>query len=290
MIQPSIRRLSRRIPRRFQCAQPIATRRRRYKCSAPASPTIYDVLEPEVIEDGAAVADGDGSNVYQNPDSTGERWEVPRVPMMDISIDDKNPEDDLNLAKFLRYRGPPILPHSEVVYVVHPFETTQIYATDAPPEGVEQDEWNRVCRAIRGEDIEGARILAFIFRLSSNASLYSLSSDACLDSRANLRAVPSNIAALASVMIRLKHTGEWPNYEERWAETTVWGYNEYLKVVEKQHEEVTKSLAKACHLISTETGVEKFKDQFRKDFQKRLMEAGLDETYADDRKGQNDKL
>lgn len=79
MIQISLLRSYKRVPHQFRCFRPATTRR--YKS------TIIDILKPIVVEDDDAVVDGDGSNAYQNKEETRERWEVPRVPVMDISID-----------------------------------------------------------------------------------------------------------------------------------------------------------------------------------------------------------
>ena len=74
-----------KFPSRLQCHHPINFQR--HRSSASALPSIIDILKPNVVEDDATIADGDGSNAYQAEDEPGERWEVPRVPLMDISTD-----------------------------------------------------------------------------------------------------------------------------------------------------------------------------------------------------------
>ncbi|KAL8884037.1 MAG: hypothetical protein Q9192_006939 [Flavoplaca navasiana] len=58
-------------------------------------------------------------------------------------------------ASFLRYRGPPILPSSEVVYIVHPYLTTQLYQKGLAPQDLDQRKYDRICRAFSGDDGNG---------------------------------------------------------------------------------------------------------------------------------------
>lgn len=66
---------------------------------------------------------------------------------------DKDPKDNKNLACFLRHRGPPILPFSEVVYVVHPYLMTHIFSKGTAPEDLSQRNFDRICRAFSGQDV-----------------------------------------------------------------------------------------------------------------------------------------
>ncbi len=67
---------------------------------------------------------------------------------------DKNPEDmTKNHPSFLRHCGPPILPSCEVVYVVHPTTIALICGRDTPPEGIDQRAWDRIHKALGGEDV-----------------------------------------------------------------------------------------------------------------------------------------
>lgn len=56
-------------------------------------------------------------------------------------------------ASFLRYRGPPILPSSEVVYIVHPYRTTQLFQKGLAPQELDQRDYDRICRAFSGDDV-----------------------------------------------------------------------------------------------------------------------------------------
>lgn len=71
-------------PPQLRCVRPSTTCR--YQSSAPNWPTIIDILKPNVVEDDDALADGDGSDAYQNKEETRERWEVPRIPLMDTPV------------------------------------------------------------------------------------------------------------------------------------------------------------------------------------------------------------
>ncbi|KAL8885614.1 MAG: hypothetical protein Q9192_006617, partial [Flavoplaca navasiana] len=59
---------------------------------------------------------------------------------------------DKPVASLLRYRGPPILPSSEVVYVVHPYLTTRLYRKGPAPQDLDQRNYGRICRAFTGND------------------------------------------------------------------------------------------------------------------------------------------
>ncbi|KAL8636682.1 MAG: hypothetical protein Q9226_009225 [Calogaya cf. arnoldii] len=97
------------------------------------------------------------------------------------------------------------------------------------------------------------------------------------------------MAALGTMMMRYNTTGEGPNYKGCWARSTVWGYNQYLKIIEKQYEAVTESVGNAVKLICTENGIQRFEAQFWKEFEERFRKDALDEIHADDTKGQNEK-
>ncbi|KAI4277787.1 MAG: hypothetical protein L6R38_005370 [Xanthoria sp. 2 TBL-2021] len=267
MIQISLLRSYKRVPHQFRCFRPATTRR--YKS------TIIDILKPIVVEDDDAVVDGDGSNAYQNKEETRERWEVPRVPVMDISIDgltpsqiyadwgspisyyirmDKDPKDNKNLACFLRHRGPPILPFSEVVYVVHPYLMTHIFSKGTAPEDLSQRNFDRIY------------------------------------SPANLRAVPSNVAALGRLFVRSHVTGDGPNYKNCWARSTAWAHAKYLKIIEKQYDAVSESIGNAVSLIGANKHTNgEFEERFREEFEEHLTNESLDEIYGDETKGPKDQ-
>ncbi|KAL8669695.1 MAG: hypothetical protein Q9168_005724 [Polycauliona sp. 1 TL-2023] len=57
-----------------------------------------------------------------------------------------------HLTSLVRHRGPPVLPFCEVVYIVHPFRTTQFYTTGTAPGGVNERQWNRIKKAINGRE------------------------------------------------------------------------------------------------------------------------------------------
>ena len=71
-----------------------------------------------------------------------------------LDKDPEHPEDATkNHASFLRHCGPPILPFCEVVYVVHPATIALICSRDTPPEGIDQRAWDRIRKAISGQDV-----------------------------------------------------------------------------------------------------------------------------------------
>ncbi|KAL8751503.1 MAG: hypothetical protein Q9199_006375 [Rusavskia elegans] len=164
---------------------------------------------------------------------------------------DKDPTANRNLACFLRHRGPPILPFSEVVYVVHPYLTTRIFSKDTAPEDLSQRSFDH--------------------------------------SPANLRAVPSNVAALGTIFIRSQVTGEGPDYKNCWARSTAWAHAKYLKMIEKQYDAVSESIGNAVSLIGADKHRNgEFEERFREEFEERLTNESLDEISGGEIKGQKD--
>ncbi|KAL9015775.1 MAG: hypothetical protein Q9180_008843 [Flavoplaca navasiana] len=117
-------------------------------------------------------------------------------------------------ASFLRYRGPPILPSSEVVYVIHPYRITRLFRKGLAPEDLNQRTYDH--------------------------------------SPANLRAVLSNVADLGTVLIRSDVTGTGPDYPNCWARSTAFAYGEYLKTIKKQFAAVTETFGIAASLIGAD--------------------------------------
>ncbi|KAI4181260.1 MAG: hypothetical protein LQ346_006827 [Caloplaca aetnensis] len=234
---------------------------------------------PERVEDGEVDGEGDGSDAYQPGGETPERWDVPaEMALMGVTVDDLTPTQIYAAANsptsyYLRKEQPPeeklrlirhrgsILPFCEVVHIVHPHTAFHLAHAGSPP-GVSDEAWERVKRAVSGEHDRGAKILASVLGKSlhgledgrsGNLVFWLLSGiDHEKDSPANLRAVPSNIAAFSTMMLRFQVTGKGPNYASCWARSTAWGYGAYQTAMEAQYEVVSASLGDAMEYISND--------------------------------------
>ncbi|KAL8837204.1 MAG: hypothetical protein Q9176_005835 [Flavoplaca citrina] len=170
---------------------------------------------------------------------------------------EKANKGDKPVASLLRYRGPPILPASVVVYVVHPYLTTRLYQKGLAPQDLDQRNYDRICRAFNGDDVS--------------------------NSPANLRAVPSNVADLGTIFTRSHVTGNGPDYKNCWARSTAWAHAEFLKIIEKQYDVVSESIGNAVSLIGADKHRNgEFEERFWAEFEERLANENLENISGDD--------
>ncbi|KAL8689079.1 MAG: hypothetical protein Q9218_005168, partial [Villophora microphyllina] len=128
---------------------------------------------PEIVEDGKVDGEGDGNDAY-HASVPGERWDVPaETPLTKVLVNGQTPSQiyasspspisyylrmdttptEGRMVRFIRHRGPDILPFCKIVHILHPLAVCHMAESPSgrPPD-VKEEHWERVKRAVRGKD------------------------------------------------------------------------------------------------------------------------------------------